>query len=357
MRMGVSGRSRARPARVEALESRALLAETPFTIVVMPDTQYYTWRYPEIFSSETQWLAANCAAQNMVFLSHVGDVVQNPNLSSEWTLADGYMDRLDATPLPYSVAIGNHDYYGGSSAGFAQWFGASRYTGRAWYGGASANQLNQWQIFTGEPWNFLHITVEYNPSASALSWAQSIIDEHPGVPTMITTHDYLTGSGNRSSIGTRVWDGLVRMNPQIFAVFGGHYTAEAHRLVSNDAGKPVLEMVVNFQELANGGDGYLRLLKFYPGQNRIDATTYSPWLNDWYTDANSQFSITMDFASRFGAPVGRGVVWEEEVLVASRSLASNQRVAPAQRPSFNTRKIVPPRRRVEVLNEPAEHAA
>jgi hypothetical protein len=357
MRMGVSRRLRASPARVESLEARALLAaDSPFTFVVMPDTQMYSWRNPEIFSAQTQWIVANRAAQNVAFLTHVGDVVQNPNLTSEWTHADEYMDRLDATPLPYSVAIGNHDFYGGSSAGFVQWFGASRYVERSWYGGASANQLNHWQVFTAGPWNFLHITLEFNPPAAAMSWAQSVIDTHPGMATMITTHDYLTGSGTRSSLGTRVWDGLVRTNPQIFAVFGGHYTAEAHRLVSNDAGKPVIEMVVDFQGMPNGGDGYLRLLKFYPGQNRIDATTFSPWLNDSYTDANSQFSITMDFAGRFGPPLGSGVVSGEEVLVPSTQTTNSSRQAPVHRPAFAARKIVPARRRVDVLHETADTA-
>src|SRR5687767_11306915 len=39
------------PVRLESLEPRTLLAATdPFTFVVMPDTQYYSQKYPDIFS-------------------------------------------------------------------------------------------------------------------------------------------------------------------------------------------------------------------------------------------------------------------------------------------------------------------
>ena len=342
------------PKRVacEALETRTLLAATdPFTFVVMPDTQYYSKSYPHIFDAQTQWIAGNRAAQNMQFLTHVGDVVETPSSSTEWTRADTYMDRLDASGMPYSVAIGNHDYEGTSSAKFVQWFGPSRYAGKSWYGGASSNGINQWQVFTGGPWNFLHITLEYNAGSTPIAWAQQVINAHPGMPTMITTHDYISTSLNRSTVGTRIWEGLVRKNPQIFMVMNGHYTGEAHRVVANDAGKPVIEMVVDFQGYANGGDGYLRLLQFHPTQNRIDATTYSPWLNNSYTDANSRFSITMDFAGRFGPPTGARVVTAEEVLVPSRPAGADSRPDAPQRPAFSARKITPARKRMEVLQD------
>src|SRR5688572_27595297 len=212
---------------VEPLESRTLLAAgDPFTVVMMPDTQIYAWKHPEIFDSQTKWVANNAAAQKFAFLTHVGDVVENPSSMTEWTRADTYVDKFDTVPLPYSIAIGNHDYEGTSSAKFVQHFGKSRYAGRSWYGDASANQINHWQVFTGGAWNFLHIALEYNPGSSALAWAQSVIDAHPGMPTMVTTHDYISTSLTRSSGGTRVWDGLIRKNPQIFFVFNGHYTGE-----------------------------------------------------------------------------------------------------------------------------------
>ena len=46
-----------------------------FTIVVLPDTQNYSQFYPQIFNSQTQWVANNAAGQNIALVIGVGDVV------------------------------------------------------------------------------------------------------------------------------------------------------------------------------------------------------------------------------------------------------------------------------------------
>jgi hypothetical protein len=33
-----------------------------------------------------------------------------------------------------------------------------------------------------------------------LAWAQGIVDQHPGIPTIITTHDYMDKDGVRTHI-------------------------------------------------------------------------------------------------------------------------------------------------------------
>jgi len=34
----------------------------------------------------------------------------------------------------------------------------------------------------------------------------------------------------------------------------------------------------------------LRIMKFYPGQNRIDVSSYSPYFDQWLVDPTNQFS-------------------------------------------------------------------
>lgn len=104
------------------------------------------------------------------------------------------MDLLDGV-VPYSVVAGNHDYNrpGSRSSGaskYLSYFGPQRYSGRSWYGGASSNKLNQYQEFKAGVWTFLHLGLELEASDSAIAWAQSVIDKHPGMPTIITTHSY-----------------------------------------------------------------------------------------------------------------------------------------------------------------------
>src|SRR5688572_8408218 len=83
----------------------------PFTVAVLPDTQFYSESFPATFHAQTQWIVDHAATNNIKFVTHLGDVTQNGGALIEWWRADAAMDRLDTLPsLPYSVAIGNHDY-------------------------------------------------------------------------------------------------------------------------------------------------------------------------------------------------------------------------------------------------------
>ncbi len=298
----------------ERLEARRLLA-SDFMLAVLPDTQYYSESHPEIFASQTQWIADNVDEENIVFVSHVGDVVDNADQLTQWLNADAAMDQLDGV-VPYSVAPGNHDFidldtHNGPN-NFVGVFGSARYEDESWYGGASPDQLNHYQRFSAEDLDFLHLTLEWEPRPGAISWAQGILDANPGIPTIVTTHAYLDGSGSRfdnaespdGADAEELFQSLITVNPQIFLVLGGNYHDEAHNVSFNDAGLPVLELLTNYQTRSNGGDGYLQLLNFRPDLNRIDVTTYSPSQDDFETDNDSEFSFDLDFDARlsFGDP-------------------------------------------------------
>ena len=103
------------PAVVIALLASAC-ANKPATIVMLPDTQFYSEKNPEIFHDQTRWIAEHIDEENIRFVTHVGDVVQNyDQVEAEWVAADAAMDRLNGL-LPWGVAIGNHDYDLGPTA-------------------------------------------------------------------------------------------------------------------------------------------------------------------------------------------------------------------------------------------------
>jgi hypothetical protein len=81
-----------------------------FTVVVLPDPQNYTQYYPQIFDSQTQWIAANASAQNIKLVLEVGDTVNHAQAATEWQNADHSFSILDQANVPYAIAIGNHDY-------------------------------------------------------------------------------------------------------------------------------------------------------------------------------------------------------------------------------------------------------
>ncbi len=55
----------------------AAASPLPFTIVALPDTQNYSQSYPQIFTSQTQWILSNQASQNIAFVAHEGDITNN----------------------------------------------------------------------------------------------------------------------------------------------------------------------------------------------------------------------------------------------------------------------------------------
>ena len=55
------------------------LPTTSFTVVLMPDTQYYAQQSAlfKHFTAQTSWIVSNRASERIMFVSHVGDIVHN----------------------------------------------------------------------------------------------------------------------------------------------------------------------------------------------------------------------------------------------------------------------------------------
>lgn len=339
--MPTSNRARGRALSVaERLEGRALLAADPFSIAVLPDTQYYAQKYPAIFTAQTQWVVDNLATERIAFVTQLGDIVQSgahgtTRNALQWQRADAAMDLLDgdrtANPdglVAYSATLGNHDYDGVSNklsgaSRYQEFFGPARYESRSWYTEDSGMPGNHAQIFMAGGYRVLHITLQWEPLDADLAWAQRVVATHPGIPTIVSTHSYLnpitkarqatiqgrSAAGlNPGNTGEQVWQKFVSVNPQIFLVMNGHFPSPTGhwQTSTNVAGQPVLEMVVDYQSLANGGDGWMRLLTFDTAAGRIDVRSFSPTLGREDTSPAQKFSVPLDFAGRFGAPLPDG---------------------------------------------------
>ncbi len=295
----------------------AQVKQKAFTVVVLPDTQNYSEKLPQYFYDQTQWITEQSKNLNIVFVTHLGDIVQRwDQVMEEWEVADKAMSRLDGV-VPWGVAIGNHDYDrdGEHRNGemFKQYFGAGRFQGQAWYGGVSSDGLSSFQKFKGAGRDFLIFHLEADIPDDTIEWVQSVLMEHPGTPTILSTHIYLDDLTKardvepywQKKIGNsaeQVWQKLIRKTPQIFMILCGHWFAgggEWFQISKNDAGQEVFEILTDYQARQNGGDGWLRYLEFDPSANRIRVKTYSPSLGRFETDENSDFIIHMNFDERF----------------------------------------------------------
>ncbi|MGE4431976.1 MAG: metallophosphoesterase [Sphingobium sp.] len=343
-----------------------------FTIAVVPDTQNYADaslpqpRGADTYIGQMQYIVDKQAEKNIVFTSFVGDIVQHGDgqfrteaadgaqgsfrywdTRSEWDIANRAISILSRSAIPFGMVPGNHDYDnyswwdGPNSPGAARplsggrvwnlYFGpqSRHFAGKPWYGGSFNQGLNSYQLFSGGGKRFLHLALEMDPNQAALDWAQQVIDAHPGLPVIVTTHEWLSpapvalkdqrpsgqdayfkGADNLSP--DQIWDRFIRKNAGIFMILSGHHWTPAENGVSqgenlridrNDASYPVYQMLQDYQgntvgpdgkpDSATGGAGWMRFMEFDTDRKKIRFTTYSTLL-DRHAGKNGEKTFGVD---------------------------------------------------------------
>lgn len=295
-----------------------------FTIIALPDTQYYSSSLnggsPEIFEAQTQWIVDNKDAMNIVFVTQLGDLVENGDaVRQEWLNADIAMSLLEdqvgtglPDGMPYGIAVGNHDQgppdgTTGITTLYNEFFGESRFQGREYYGGHSpspeAKNDNHFELFSAGGLDFIVIHLEYDDSRTSvnhdvLNWADGVLKNHSDRRAIVVSH-HIVGTGNPASFaskGQALYDAL-KDNANLFLMLAGHVQGEGRRQdIFN--GNTVHTLLADFQGRTNGGNGWLRILEFSPANDEIQVKTYSPWLNQFETDADSEFTLPYQMGLR-----------------------------------------------------------
>ncbi|WP_199860636.1 metallophosphoesterase [Oceanobacillus damuensis] len=303
-------------------EAKAEASSSAFKIAILPDTQNYASRELEIFNTQTQWIVDNHEEENIEFVAHLGDIVNNNNVP-QWEFAYNAMRALDGV-VPYSVTPGNHDMGDNGSANtrdttlYNTYFPVSDYSGTETFGGVYPaepdNYDNNFHTFHAGGTDWLVLSLEFGPRDSVLDWANEVVSSHPEHRVIVVTHAYMFSDETRYgeghawnphnygvgsdpagvNDGGEMWDKFVKKHPNISMVLSGHVLNDGQgRLVSEgDYGNQVYQMLSNYQMLPNGGEGFLRLLEIDPEAGTINATSYSPHLDEYKTDWQNQFEFT-----------------------------------------------------------------
>ncbi|MFA7486059.1 MAG: PASTA domain-containing protein, partial [Phycisphaerae bacterium] len=271
-----------------------------FSIIVLPDTQYYSQSYPSTFSAQTQWIVNNKNTFNVAAVLHEGDIVNVASNTTQWNNADAAMSLLEdpvttglADGIPYGVCPGNHDI---PTTNYNLYFGVSRFSGRSYYGGnyGTTNDSN-YILFTAEGVKFIVVFLTYSPSSDVISWANGIIAANSDRRAIVVSHDILTAAGVFSTAGQAIYNGL-KENPNLFLILCGHIHTEARRTDTYN-GNTVHTLLADYQDEPNGGNGWLRILEFSPTSNEIFVSTYSPTLGQYKTAASSEFTLNAELPS------------------------------------------------------------
>ncbi|MGC3960011.1 MAG: Ig-like domain-containing protein [Verrucomicrobiota bacterium] len=285
-----------------------------FSIGTLPDTQFYSATMnggtPAMFRSQTDWYVANRTKLNLRFVTHLGDITQrgqNGGNNVEWLAATNAMYRFEnpvttllSNGIPYGLGVGNHDQSPigtgdtGDTTFFNQFFGVEHFIGYDYYGGHfGSNNDNSFQFFNAGGMDFIIIHLEYDttPLPAVLAWADNLLKTYPNHRAIVTSH-WIVNTGfdaTFSAQGQAIYNTL-KNNPNFFLMLCGHIAGEGQRSDVFE-GRTVHSILTDYQGRTNGGNGWLRYYTFSPSNNVIRAFTYSPWLDQTETDADSQFTL------------------------------------------------------------------
>ena len=296
--------------------------EDYFSIIILPDTQFYSSKFPDIFYQQMEWIVDNKDSLNVQYVIHLGDITDN-NKEYAWKVASNSFKILEDAKIPYSIVYGDNDiknpdlnkYDGIRHTEFLnKYFPVTRFArpGSWWKGGFldKGKIDNYYCLFEYKDYKYMIMNLELAPRSSVLKWADKIISQNGSEKVIVVTHDYLDSEGKRlddlesfkmdgrddmgklkGNNADAVFNKLIKNNPDIFMVLCGHKEGTFEKTVkikiSKDSEKTrrVFEILTDFQdEKLKGSDeksgkGLLRVLKIYPGKNEISLTTVSALTN------------------------------------------------------------------------------
>lgn len=293
----------------------------PFQLVLLPDTQVYSERFPEVFDAQTQWIARN--ADSITFVLHQGDIT-NRNTDEQWQNAANAIKYLEGK-VPFTFVGGNHDLGETGSANtrdselMNKHLPYNKYSKFKEFGGAyeTGKMDNTWYTFKAGGLKWLILSLEFGPRNKILDWAGKIIEQHPSHKIIINTHAYMFSDNTRISIGRghswvpqnygvgkmtgedttndgeMMWEKLVSQYPNIIMVVSGHVlNSGTGRLISQGKyGNKVYQMLGNYQMGEKGGNGFLRILLIDTKKQKISVRAYSPFVNQNNINPEHQFEF------------------------------------------------------------------
>lgn len=280
-----------------------------FTVVLIPDTQYYMGEHLPLLERQIAWIAENRARENIVFAIHLGDMTNN-NTPREWQTMSRVMKPLDDAGLPWSSMPGNHDGIKGGvidSGLYNQHFGVTRFENVPGWGGAYGD-TNDSHYFTFDAggMQFLVLSLAFGTPGEQLEWGAEILARFPDRRAIFATHAYLAADGSyldrgeefgvsdapkRWTDGSQIFERLIAPHANVFMTVCGHWPGQGYRKSRNAAGGVVHEILANYQGEKDAGGGYLRLLRFSPSRDKIFVEAYSPPRDAYWRDPKHSFTL------------------------------------------------------------------
>lgn len=275
-------------------------------LVVVGDIQVYTMTpdFMNYFMASMEWLRMQQSFFNNIDLVvQVGDITDS-NLGWQWGYAMLAM-RPVAEAMPMIAVTGNHDYTWLRESGDRFTFITSR----------ESTLLNEYKLPVnramaivssfepGKRDNVIYrvnlggrmshiIALEFGPRPEVVEWARRHIASNPLVDCYLVTHEWLSprnemvtwnksyalkqfGSEALATGPDQIWERIVKPYDNVITVLCGHNNFVRYIELTNDAGRPVPQMLFNLQYQDNGGDSMLQLWEFPQESDSVYTYVYN----------------------------------------------------------------------------------
>jgi hypothetical protein len=298
----------------DALPRRADTNGPTFAIAIIPDTQTEVFGNDPRMGQRMSWLIDHRDQWDLRFVDHTGDVtfwgwLDPPQLS----IASAAFTKLENAGIPYSITIGNHDTrapgwdghggYGGDlyernpecrrrfsdaichtrvllrkTQEFNNTFDAARF-GDVQGAYESGKVDNIFSTFSAGGLKWLVLSLEQQPRAGVVDWAQQVVSNHPHDNVIVSTHFYLNGR-NRPSAQVHngvtspksLWRTFISKNENIQMVFSGHVGQGGSRVSRAADGHKVLAIRGTYH---SAGTNPVRVMRINPETGAIHSFVYA----------------------------------------------------------------------------------
>jgi len=296
--------------------------DVDFSIVVLPDTQYYTSEKHggnnQMFKAQTDWIVKNAAKEKIAYVIQLGDISDDgEKFPKQWENAAEAMYVLDKPQadypqgIPYGMAVGNHDQtksqypLSGKTDQYNKYFGIDHFKNKPWYGGHYRdNNDSHYDLFTAGGVNFITVFFEYDSYDEDIEglndWASQLLEKYKDRKAILISHSIVhfnktkgtneKGFPKFSKQGQRVFDRFKRYK-NVFMTLSGHVgdNGEGYRQ-DGYAGNIIKSYLSDYQSRENGGHGLMRIMGFSKNKDLVSVHTFSPYTHEDEKDGDSEFT-------------------------------------------------------------------
>lgn len=208
--------------------ARIASSDPDFSIIVLPDTQYYNMSSNYVFQDQVNWIVANRVALNIKMVVGLGDIIDGggypidaqgnvkgscvsaaaSSWRTQWQEAQSAIQVLTMHGIYYQPTIGNHDYdceadrpQPRGTTNYFHYFGPATIKPTAYITDSSGNATpNFYKTLKIGSTTYMVLSLELFPRASMVTAANKLVSGFAG-PVIVTTHAYLANDGAGPTFG------------------------------------------------------------------------------------------------------------------------------------------------------------